>query len=294
MNVKTTSVVLPDAQGVRQRKVLVPVDFTHVSVSALEMAFLVAQHMPARIIVLEVLDPAQYMSKNDVRERFVQTLNSRLRPDLHLARDWGRDVASVTYQTIGRKTTFQKDVEDFAVRTDVDCMVLYTGSGEDGYLLPQSAAIRMFNHTRIPLFSFSNPLIPKTLKHILVPLDLSDHTLMKLEYTLHFFKRIKPVFHLLLVDTGFTTKERQAAERILELAGKLVNSHGARAHGRILDHHNTVNSVVAYALIVKADLVSNMFSMEDEFGDAREDKISTALIGHSPVPLYNFYIPPHM
>jgi nucleotide-binding universal stress UspA family protein len=279
--------------GIWGRKVLVPVDFTHVSMHALEMAFLVAQHMPARIIALEVLDPLRYRTKDAFREQFVQKVNNRLRPDVDVARDWGREVNALTYQTIGMKTTIHHDIEDFAMRAAVDCMVLYTGNTMNEYLMPQSAAVRMFKHTRIPFFSFSSPGIPKTLKHILVPLDLSDHTLAKLEHALHLFKKIDATFHLMVVDAGFTKMEKQAAEQILELAQRLVRSHGVRITGRILAHSNIVDTVVAYALIVKADLICNMFSMDDAFGTFREDRISTTLIGRSPIPLYNFYVPPH-
>jgi nucleotide-binding universal stress UspA family protein len=231
---------------IKEKRILVPTDFTKVSDTAIEHALLVANTIDAGILILHVIDNKKQIAEarmklNALQERIIQE-------------------SSIEIETAVRIGSIFEDIDKVAVEQGASLIIMGTHGLRGMQFLTGSRALKIVTESSVPFIVVQERSIrPHGYHNLVVPLDLHKETKQKLSLVADMAKYFGSNVHL--ISPGETDQFlKNQLERNILYAEQYLNERGINYNVEITDRKTDgfVKDLLKYSASVDADLICIM------------------------------------
>jgi len=257
---------------IKINRLLVPIDFSPLSLEALEFASFLAETVKADITSLNVSEKLTDSGENS-REGIEQRLSRQWQTlEAHLPLD-----PSIRHQVRVAEGKIHENILQVAAEEHTDLLVM--GTNGIARLNPLTRFFLGSNTNRtvqsspIPVLTLRALNRPVKIREILLPLDLTRQTRGKVNLGINMARLFDSRLHLLAVSDYFETLQGKtpALERMMEEQAAKIREHSIEVTTEVIRHDDVAHSVVGYADEIEADLILIV--------TAQETKLDTLFMG---------------
>ena len=261
---------------IKINRLLVPTDFSSLSLQALEYAVFLGARFKADIDALHVLESGQSReseSGNSLAEASLERVHSQWAQITgHLPVD-----PSIRFQAHVDQGKIHECILDKAANWQSDLLVMGThgilGMNPLTRFFLGSNANRTAANIQIPALTLREIPRPLQWSEILLPLDLTKQTRGKVQFAINLARLFSSRLHLLAVADYFETLQRKTGslELMLEEQAAIIRSNGLDCSTEVIRHDDVAHAVVGYGEEINADLTVIV--------TAEEGKLDSLLMG---------------
>jgi nucleotide-binding universal stress UspA family protein len=249
-----------------QNTILVPVDFSDISMHALNHAVNVAKHFNNRLALLHIVEEALLSSilslgKNDQKEDLareaVEARLNKISTDIKSK----HGIESSVHVKFGR---IYKTVAETATELGCDSIIMGSNGASGLDQIIGSNASRVISYAKVPVVVVKSEQTSNTYKQIVFPLDLTIESRQKVKWAVHLGKSYQATIHILTYKTGdeFLNNKMTGALKQIE---SILQDNKVNFTRKVLDSDDAfADKTLAYAEELKADLVMVMTQQEDK------------------------------
>jgi len=243
-----------------EKIILVPTDFTNVSIIALEHAKAVAKATSSNVYVLHIVENKRNLSEGKSK---LQILKEEIKTSIDL------DI-----KTIARIGNIYEDIDSVALELDASLIIMGTHGRKGMQFVTGSRALRIVTSSSIPfIITQEKGVGPNAYDDIIVPLDLEKETKQKLSIAADMGKYFNSRVHLVSPAENDEFLKNQLSRNI-NYAEDFFNEKGLECTTKITPSKSStgafVSDVVKHASAVTGDLIAIMnihgSSLFDIFG----------------------------
>jgi nucleotide-binding universal stress UspA family protein len=230
----------------KDKKILVPCDFTRVSETAIEHALLVARTIDAEVHVLHVVDNKRQISEARMKLDALSDL---------VGREYNAEI-----NTIARIGSIFEDIDKVAVELDANLIIMGTHGMRGMQFLTGSRALRIVTESSVPFIVVQERPIRKHGYHkLVVPLDLHKETKQKLSLVADISKYFGSKVYLISPGERDEFLKNQL-ERNIIFAEEYLSEKGIPYEVEITENKSDgfVKDMLKYAAGIDADLICIM------------------------------------
>jgi nucleotide-binding universal stress UspA family protein len=243
-------------------KILVPTDFSDLSLDALDGGIFLAKSLKADLYILHVYETSinsvfeKILFKSEDEDAVKEAVKQKL---IQLA-DKIQKEHNIKVHTLTDKGKIHNVIINKSENLDIDMVVMGTHgyNGFNKYILGTNA-YRVVSNCSCPVITFTkNPDNPG-LDKIILPLDLSKGTREKVDAAIHFSKIFNSSIDIVSVysseeDTVTINKLKAIQNQVLNY----VKSRNVNVQAELIKHDDDVKAIVDYAEKKKGDLIMIM------------------------------------
>ena len=255
-------------ENIQKKKniMLVPVDFSEISLNALNHAVQVAKHFDNDLVLVNILEDdflssVFSFSKNDTKDELAK---EALLNKLNEKADEIKAKYGVDCKTAAKSGKIYKTIIDTAAEYGCDCIIMGTHGASGVERIMGSNASRVISYSTVPVIVVKNDKNPNAYKNIVFPLDLTSESKQKVKWALHLAKAYKSTIHILTyrMSDEFLNNKMMAN---LNQIKTLLSDNGVAYDEKIMDNNDDFASVTLnYAEAIGADLIMIMTQSEDK------------------------------
>lgn len=227
-------------------RILVPVDFTPVSITAVNHAVAVGKALDSELHLLHIVAKKTHFS--EARERLSQFASEHLKG------------FAGTVKTTVRIGNLFDDIDDVSVEMDANLVIMGTHGIKGMQFITGGRALRIVRECSVPfIITQSRPIRETGYDDIVVPLDLHQDTKQKLAIVSEMATYFNGRVHIISpADTDEFLQNQ--LRRNVEFASDYFEDRGIQYTTKISEHDSGafVKDVVRYAASIEADLISIM------------------------------------
>lgn len=272
-------------------KILVPTDFSELSLDALHYAAALCKQSDAEILLLHVIEPSeQFNQLNDklnIREALQESVNKKLVE----IKEKNIDLHNIEIKAKLAEGKIYEQIEEIRAQENADMIVMGThgasGIGNLQKFILGSNAYRVVHFSTAPVVVVRNAKESVDFKKVVLPLDTTKETTQKVKEAIKFAKAFGSEIHLISVSSffeEFTHNLKEMKDKLEEVATE-IDKAGIEVKIKMIRHDNIANSVLDYAEKVDADLVLIMVRAEKRKNDITIGSSARKIITDSKVPV---------
>jgi nucleotide-binding universal stress UspA family protein len=245
---------------------LVPVDFSEISLNALHHAAQIAKHFNNDLVLLSILEDdflssifsfsKSEMKDNLAKEAMLNRLNEKAK-EIHA--QYG-----ITCLSVVKSGKIYKTIIETAEEHGCDCVIMGTHGASGAERVIGSNASRTISYSTMPVIVVKTDKNPNAYKNIVFPLDLSRESKQKIKWAIHLGKSYKSTIHILTykVSDEFLNNKLMAN---LHQIQNLFNEAGVAYEETILDDDSDfARKTLDFAEMKMADLIMIMTQQEND------------------------------
>jgi len=272
------------------KKIVVAVDFSSGSIHALEYAISIANMSKSGILMIWVdktADPESIYStsvesyRGEVIKRFRELIDE-YQPKL--------TGGKLDYKL--RKGKIFSGIVNTAKSKKAD-LIISGSHGVSGFeeFWIGSNANRVVGHAYCPVITVRNGFeIKDTLKKIVVPIDQSKHTLIKIPFTAMLAKLFKAEVHIVVVFSTNLKTMNKRVENYADKARKYFDNENVKYIVEHIHSQNATKSAIDHAKTVDADLISIMTEQDERRDSGLLGPCAQQMVNHSPIPVLSVHV----
>ncbi|MEN9638526.1 MAG: hypothetical protein RLZZ262_394 [Bacteroidota bacterium] len=230
----------------KEKRILVPTDFTKVSDTAIEHALLVAGTIDAGILILHVIDNKKQIAEARMK---LNALQERISSE-----------SKIEIETMVRIGSIFEDIDKVASEQGASLIIMGTHGVRGMQFLTGSRALKIVTESSVPFIVVQERTIrPNGYNNLIVPLDLHKETKQKLSLVADMAKYFGSQVHL--ISPGETDEFlKNQLERNILFAEQYLNERGIKYQVEITDRKSDgfVKDLLKYSASVDADLICIM------------------------------------
>lgn len=272
-------------------KILVPIDFSEISIRAIKHAAALAKTFNGEIILLyvqkkiELLDmilPALNMKDPWVVMAF---LENKLEKQAQKIRDeYGLKITTIV--SFGNITS---EISNVAEEQGAGLIIMGThGSDFTTDLFIGSNSYRILTKSDIPVMTVRNRSEREGYTNILLPIDSSEHSRQKVTSAIKIAESFGACLHVLGLLGKFEDNYEYKLNVILPQIQKMASKKHILCTTEIDRASNRAEKTIEYAEKVKADLIIIMRDEKEGLSSLMLGTYAHQLINNSPVPVLSF------
>ena len=268
------------------KTIIVPLDFSSESLSGLNMAIMLAGKTGADIHMIHIIEKNEYeYSGKSIAEH--QHIESKFEELINSYKEKG--ISGINLNYIIREGKIFKEVTSFSEAFENAITVLST-HGNSGFeeLFIGGNAYKIISHSRCPVISVRQGIIPDTIKKIVLPLDVTFQTREKVPYTLKLAKLFSAEIHIITVQISDFTSSEKKLQQYLNQVSNYINQHEIHYTTQHLQGDNITDMTHEYALSVNADLISIMTEQEKSLSNLLLGSYAHQMINKALIPVLSF------
>ena len=274
---------------------MVPIDFSQVSLNALDFAATIAHKTSAEILLLHVVESYEYNTglkevinpDNAVEKEIQKKLDDLRTENTNL---WG-----IRIKTLLTKGKIHRQIQKAQKDQNIDLIIMGTtgASGTSGFgrYFLGSNAHRTVNISECPVITMRKGNHSKEIKHIVVPFDLQKETTQKVSFAIKLAKTFGSTIHVISV-TGFFDEFKHSIDtvklRLDEIAGQ-ISKEGIKVTTKMLRQKDIAETVMEYAKVVNADLTIIMTRAEKKFNEIFLGSNARTIVTTSELPVMSLH-----
>jgi nucleotide-binding universal stress UspA family protein len=252
------------------KKILVPVDFSEVSLEAVDYAAQVAEKVGAQIKLLHVVESYSYnvaMGEDESTDVIAKGIDQKMKEIKK--RDSLKDVKVEAEQKDGK---IYQVIHDLAEKEETDLVVMgthgATGLSDVRKFVLGTNAYRVVLSVPCPVITISgNQTV--NFDNILLPLDITKTTQQKVGIAIEWAKLFDATIHVVSVSR-FIDEFVVSVEKLrlqLRRAAERIKEEGVDCTTHMIRHSNIADSVLDYADEVDAGLIMIMTLQERKWNE---------------------------
>ena len=230
----------------KEKRILVPTDFTKVSDTAIEHALLVAGTIDAGILILHVIDNKKQIAEARLK---LNALQERIATE-----------SSIEIETMVRIGSIFEDIDKVAIEQGASLIIMGTHGLRGMQFLTGGRALKIVTESSVPFIVVQERTIRSHGYHnLIVPLDLHKETKQKLSLVADMAKYFGGEVHL--ISPGETDEFlKNQLERNILFAEQYLGERGISYKVEITDRKSDgfVKDLLKYSASVDADLICIM------------------------------------
>ncbi|MEX0811526.1 MAG: universal stress protein [Chitinophagales bacterium] len=275
-------------------KILVPTDFSPLSLSALHYAAALARHSNAEIILYHVIET--YMQNTFLEEiiNIDRIIEDAVNKKMEEIKSDNIDLWGIKITARIGKGKIYRQISDFQKTNNIDLIIMGTHGWKDVDLKQKhilgSNAIRVVSGTTVPVITFRTPIEEVRLKKIVLPLDITKETDQKVLSAMKLARVFDAEIHLVSISTYFDElrfKSSYLKEQLNNIADK-VKDVGIPVQIKMIRHENVPKAIMDYSKEIDADLLMIMTQQEVSKSDFYNlGSSARKVIAESKVPVFS-------
>lgn len=230
----------------KEKRILVPTDFTKVSDTAIEHALLVAGTIDAGILILHVIDNKKQIAEARLK---LNALQERIATE-----------SNIEIETMVRIGSIFEDIDKVAIEQGASLIIMGTHGLRGMQFLTGGRALKIVTESSVPFIVVQERTIRSHGYHnLIVPLDLHKETKQKLSLVADMAKYFGGEVHL--ISPGETDEFlKNQLERNILFAEQYLGERGISYKVEITDRKSDgfVKDLLKYSASVDADLICIM------------------------------------
>lgn len=273
--------------------IIVAIDFSNISIHAVEYAIPVANKLKSDIVLVWVdkISPQESLyadtsnaHRNEAKRRFEELL--------HLFHRKLSKGIKMEYKL--RKGKVYHEVDNLA--RQLNAALIVTGahgiSGFEEFWIG-SNAYKIVTYASCPIITVRHDFeIGKGISRILVPIDGSAETLQKMPFTMNLARLFKSEVHVVTTHSSNLKSIQRIAEKYAQQAINYLKSNNITCVQDSIIAVDLTKAVLSYAVNVKADLISIMTEQETPRNILLGPQ-AQQMINHSPIPVLSLHPEEH-
>lgn len=270
------------------KRILVPVDFSAVSLQALDQAIFIARLFKADIYALHVIEvaPTVYSIENPalpgIDVTAIEKAMTKKFDDISTATRSEFGIKLKTTVTHGR---IAREILSMVEEQNIDLVVMGTHgvSGFDEYFIGSNAH-KVTSVCPVPVITVQRKSKKVGYGDILLPIDNTMHSREKMNFVMILAKKFGSVIHILgLPDDDDPLHLKQFGIKIASVE-KIIKKAGLAFTTKIAKGGDLAEQALRYSKKVKADLIATMNDGESHYG-LDVGPFAKQLINHSAIPV---------
>jgi nucleotide-binding universal stress UspA family protein len=181
----------------KKNVMLVPVDFSEISLNALEHAAQTAKHFDNDLIILSIVEENLLTSIFSNNEEKEAQAREKTIPELEKLAISIEEKYGVSCKPEVRVGRIYKTVIETAVEFGCDCIIMGTHGASGFTRIVGSNAGKVINYSTVPVIVVKSNKVNNAYKNIVFPLDLSVESKQKVKMAIHLGKAYKSTIHIL-------------------------------------------------------------------------------------------------
>jgi nucleotide-binding universal stress UspA family protein len=265
------------------KHIIVPIDFSKESLNGLRLAILFANRFDSVVQMVHVqkfptsLTPGQFEEEEKIIEGKLQKLVEEYSTKME-------NSANLTY--IVKKGKIYQDVVNQAHAFEESAIICSThgASGFEEFFIG-SNAFRIISATQCPVITIRHGSMPRDIKKIILPIDVSADTGQKVPITTEIAKAFDAEVHVIAVATSHSEEVDLKLNAFTKQVCTYLKEHEVRFQKASLRGDNITDITIEYSLDVNADLVSIMTEQNFAISDFVLGSHAQKMLSRSPIPV---------
>jgi nucleotide-binding universal stress UspA family protein len=249
----------------KKNVMLVPVDFSEISLKALEHAAQTAKHFNNDLIILSIIEENLISSIFGKSEDKIHSEQEKTEPELKKLADKIFEKYGIQCKTEFKVGRIYKTIVDTATEFACDCIIMGTHGASGFSRIIGSNSGKVINYSSVPVIVVKSEKPNNAYKNIVFPLDLSIESKQKVKMAIHLGKSYQSTIHILYnkVSDEFLNNKMKAnlhqVERIFE-----ENNIPYTVKEVDESSNDFAEETLKYAEYSQADLIMIMTKSEDK------------------------------
>ncbi len=269
------------------RKILVPIDFSDPSLTALDYAKQMAKLYKASLTLLHVFEGLTYSIDLPVTKAFLKgspASKNILEEQLSALSSKMQTEAGIKVDSILVAGKAHVQINAYAKEKQFDIIIMGThgASGMQEFFLG-SNAYRVVSQAHCPVITIQKQLDHVGFKNILVPIDSSFHSLEKVKYAIEIGRK----YNARLSVLGMIRDDDDAHTLSIKMkqVGKYLNEAKINFETEIVSSDDFAGTTLTHAKIGKADLIVIMNGQESDSLNIIISSYAQQIVNHSRIPV---------
>jgi len=245
----------------RLERLLVPTDFSEISIAAFNDAVILATNTHLELYHLHIVDKQEQVDKARVE---LEMISKRVLAD-----------HKVRVKNLVRIGEFMKSIGDVACEIDADLVIMGTHGLKGMQWFTGSNAMRILANCKVPIL-ISQQSKDKLVELIVVPLDSRLETRQKLDVSIKLARAYQARIHLLIKRDKDSLPTDKVNKMIMQVAD-YISDHKVKYTLDFIENSITPNRLLDFAHKAGADLITIINYQEEVytelFGVSREQEL---------------------
>ena len=277
-------------------KILVPTDFSDISLQAIDYAARIARSSKAEIILLHVFESYTQNTMLDMRVDFTEIIERGIEEKFKEIKLQHLNLSGVTVHSRVRVGKIHTEIDAVADAENVKLIVMGThgvsGTTNIGKYIMGSNAYRTIQNAPCPIITMHEEPHRQEIKHIVVPLDSTRESTQKMDIVIRWAKFFNAKIHLLAVTAFFEellVDVKKIADKVHEVEAKLAKEN-IEYEAHIVRNQAPSESVIEYSRKINADLIFIVTGQESQLNEMLFGSSARNIISESQVPVLSVNI----
>jgi nucleotide-binding universal stress UspA family protein len=281
--------------NINLNRILIPVDFSKTSNRAIKQGAFIAKYCKGEIILLHV------QKKNELMDIILPALKIKsptvitdyLQEKLNKLAATVQKECGITVTTLVSVGNITSEIVNIAEETKSDMIIMGTqGADSENDLFLGSNSYRVITKSDIPVMTVRSELAKSGYKHILLPIDSSEHSRQKVNAAIQIANKFSAQLHVVGILGKNEKNYEYKMEVIFNQIQKMAKAKKLVCTTEISVAANRAQKTLAFAKKLNADLI---ITMTDQTAGASRLIMGTynhQLINASKIPVLS--IPPEI
>ena len=269
------------------KKILVPIDDADHSLRALEYAGIVASVFKAEVVALHLIDPKLFKSKKDFHLALNNFVDEQVRPKFKKAIQSNPAMTKIRLETRALQSEISEHILEFKDELEADFIVMSSQglrSRDEWELRFQNTnAYKVILKSDVPVFSFTQLPEQVSIRHILVPIDDSEGSLLKIPYAVKIARNLKA--SITLFSAVSSEKDKNTTDSTHSRLLDELQIHNLQITSEIKFADELPETMMKFGEEIKADLFIIMNRPSNRWSDFFITPGAKKIISFSKIPV---------
>lgn len=268
------------------KHILVPIDFSDDSLNALEYAIMLANYKGYGIRLIYVKRKnADYNASFSLKD-FDEVLKSGIEDRFEkIVSDYSKSLKK-TFDYKIREGRVYNEICNQAKYGDAEMVVMGT-HGVNGFeeKWRGSNAFRVVSKACCPVLTVRYSFPKRPIDKIVLPIDISKETRLKVPYLVTLAKLFKAELHVVDVRENNRISTRRTLSEYMSQIMNYLEAHKIKCTKESLKGTNLANSVIEYAILNDVDLIGIVTETSSAARHFWMGDYTQQMVNHSPIPV---------
>ena len=274
------------------KRILVPIDFSGVSLAALDQAVFMARLFKADLQLIHVIDipPTVYAIENPMSPGFdISNIEKEIGKKMDTLSRSIRKSSGLEIKTLITRGKTSYEIVDYVKETEADIVVMGThgASGFDEYFIGSNAH-KVTTLCPCPVISVRKKAKKAGYSNILLPIDNSLHSREKVNMVMVLAKKFGSVIHILGLPEDNEPLHMKQFRIKLNSVESIIKKAGLACTLKVAKKGNIAELAMKHAGTVKADLIAIMTDHESQYGIFK-GPFAKQIVNHSRIPVMSIH-----
>ena len=281
----------PQQPTTARYKILVPTDFSAISIHALEYAALIARKADAELLLLHVFESYSQNTMLEMVVDFTEIMEKGIEEKMNEIKKKNPLLKGITIHSKVVTGKIHNEIERIAKEENVRLIVMGThgvsGVTNIGRYIVGSNAYRTTQNAPCPIITLRQEPANKSFKDIVLPIDSTRESSEKVDIAITWAKFFGSTIHLLAVTAffeEFMVDVKEVDKKVHDVGARLAKE-GIPYTAHIIRNQSPSESVIEYARKVSADLIMVVTGQGSQLTELLFGSSARSIVTESTIPV---------